>query len=179
MAEILVDSYSESNYDAGYYLNNGGILAMGQSLTGKAGILSSCKFYLKKEGSPTGNAYAKLYTHTGTFGTSSVPTGSVIATSDAFDVTALTTSYGLKTITFSGANKITLAEGTKYCIDVEYMGGDASNKVHVGHDASSVSHAGNQFYYISSWVAEAGRDCIFYVYAEPITTGAAFFLNFI
>ncbi len=97
----IVDSYSESNHSNVYAsLYNGFFTKFGQSFTGDGKILDSCKFYLKKVGSPTGMAVATIYAHTGTFGNGGKPTGSPLATSDNFDVSTLTVSNQLITFNF-------------------------------------------------------------------------------
>ena len=82
------DWHTEGHYNALADIYAGGNPAVGQSFTGNGLILNSAEFYLKKKGSPTGNAVVKIYAHSGTYGTSSVPTGSALATSDNFDVSA-------------------------------------------------------------------------------------------
>ena len=178
MAEILIDSYSESNYDIPGGMCNGDAIKRGQSFTA-SGIkkLTSYDFYLKKAlGSPTGNAVAKLYAHSGTYGTSSVPTGSALATSDALDVSTLTGNFQLITFTFTGAQQYVLGAGY-YCIAIEYSGGDVSNYIEVGLDGSSPTHSGNMIQWYTEWTAVSTYDVIFYVYGIPI--GGAFLLNFI
>lgn len=167
----IVDSYSESNYDFSSRIA-GSTWGVAQSFTGDGGTLDSVKFYLKKSGSPTGNAVAKIYAHTGTYGTSSAPTGIALATSDNFDVSTLTGSFALSTLIFSGANKITLTNGTKYCVSIEYSGGTYGvDDVSVGHDESSPTHDGNKSSYDDGWTTFSNKDACFYVYAddtEPI-----------
>lgn len=169
----LIDSYSESNNDYGHTLYNGWRTRTGQSFTGKKLKLSSCSFYLKKTGSPTGNAVAELYAHSGTFGTSSVPTGSALAVSDNFDVSTLTTSYALVTFNFSGVNRYLINTGY-FCISLEYSGGSSSNYITMGADNSSPAHSGNGFFYDSVWTA-VYQDICFYVYGIPISGGAFLF----
>ena len=163
VADHVVDSYSESNYDQDYNLYSGSIVGRGQSFTGDGSDISKATFYLKKTGSPTGNAVAKLYAHTGTYGTNGTPTGAALATSDNFDVSTLSGSMAL--VDFSFSTPYTLANGTYYVITIEYSGGDGSNYVVVGHDTSSSSHGGNRCYTSdgSSWTSNTG-DVIFYVY---------------
>jgi len=165
----LIDSYSESNYSGGSYLSGytDDYQKISQSITGKSSKLSSHKWYLKKLGSPTGNAVAVLYAHTGTYGTSSKPTGAALATSDNFDVSTLTTSYQLITFTFTGAQQYPLVNGTYYCMTIEYSGGDHTNCVIVGLDGISPTHSGNSAgYYNSAWTIYSARDEIFYVYGD-------------
>ena len=74
VSSIIADSYSETNYDDYFSESNeSNTSECGQSFTGDGGVLNNCKFYIKKTGSPTGNAYAKIYAHSGTFGISSIP----------------------------------------------------------------------------------------------------------
>jgi len=159
----IVDSYSESNYVGTSSLLYSAQSKVGQSFTGDGGILSSAKFYLRKVGSPTGNAVVKIYAHTGTFGSSSMPTGTSLATSDTFDVSTLTTANQLINFNFSGANKIQLIDETKYVVVIEYSGGDASSYILVGLDATSPTHDGN---YYSTYGASSSVDTCFYVYAD-------------
>lgn len=163
----IIDSYSESNQSSGVPLYSGSWTSFGQSFTGAGGALASAVFYFRKFGSPTGNIIAKVYSHSGTFGTSSVP-NALLATSDNVDVSTLSPSptYGLKAFTFSGAEQITLVAGTKYCTVVEYTGGDGSNYPVVGYDGSSPTHAGNSAFYpqVGAWLADASIDACFYVY---------------
>jgi len=152
----IVDSYSESNHDSGYGY------PCGQSFTGNGSILDSAKVFTSREGSPSGNCYIKIYAHSGTFGTSSVPTGSALATSDVRDASTLT-SYGLSTFTFSGAERIRLINNTHYVMVFDYSGTDLS----IGGDMTSPTHDGNYCgYYNGSWTAYSGYDLCFYIYGE-------------
>ncbi|GAI05235.1 unnamed protein product, partial [marine sediment metagenome] len=143
---------------------------VGQSFTGDGRVLNNAVFYIKKSGSPTGNAYAKIYAHSGTFGTSSVPTGAALAVSEGVDVSNLTTSFQLIAFNFSGANKITLTNGTKYVVVIEYTGGTLySHEVVVGYDTGTPSHPGNFCAYHTGWTAYPTTDLCFYVYYEEET----------
>jgi len=109
----LIDFYSESNFSSQDGLSSAYSTGHAQSFTcGFNCNLDSAKFYFSKGGSPTGNAYAKVYAHSGTYGTSSVPTGAALATSDAVDVSGLSAALNLKTFNFSGANRISLSAST-------------------------------------------------------------------
>ena len=163
------DSYSTSNQDGTGKCGandpgNGIYPGYAQAFdSGAGGTLDLCKFYLSKTGTPTGNATAKIYAHTGTFGTDSKPTGTALATSDVLDVSTLTGSLVEKTFNFSGANRIALTASTKYCVTIEYSGGDASNYVNVGFDENSPTHGGNMALLISGTWTENFRDAIFTV----------------
>ena len=163
-------TYNESNVDSYQSLNNT-TTAISQSFAGTAGLLCSCKFYLQKTGSPTGNAVARLYTHSGSMGTSSVPTGRCLSISDTFDVSTLTGSPAL--IEFKFAWPYTLT-ATNWCIVLEYTSGTVANYVQVGYDASAPSHGGNKATYASAaWTAQSGQDVAFYCYNFTYTTGTA------
>jgi hypothetical protein len=168
---VLLASYDPSGNgsaidDDGYIGDSTMVLEVSQSFaSGDGGTLDSAKFYLSKTGSPTGNAYARIYAHTGTYGTSSLPTGSVLATSDALNVASLTTSRVLTTLSFSGANRISLTASTYYCVTFYYANGSAwSTAALIGKDSSSPSHAGNVGEYRSSWTAANDQDLLFYLY---------------
>jgi hypothetical protein len=167
-AQGYADLYSESNYSADVAPIYGGGASQGyQSFTGKSGKITSCKWYLKKTGLPTGNITAKLYAHSGTYGSSSVPTGVALATSDNVDVSTLSTSIGLINFTFTGANQYTTTGGTYYCIVVEYTGGDAGKYISFGTDNSSPTHGGNTGYFVSpTYTAISGSDACFYIFGE-------------
>jgi hypothetical protein len=173
----LIDSYSESNVngsDVVFGSGGGDTSKRGQSLTcGGVYTLDSAKFYLKKTGSPTGNAYAELWSHSGDYGTSSVGS-SLLATSDTFDVSSLTTSSQLITFTFSAAQRIELA-ASYYVLMLKFTGGDASNNVQIGYDSSSPSASGNYVYMtnVSTWGAISAVDIAFYLYGEAAAAGTS------
>lgn len=167
----LLDSYSESNFESGW----GGIYGSGYPALGQAFnpgavdvTLDSVQFYMSKTGSPTGNAVAKVYAISGTYGTNAVPTGAALATSNNFDVSTLSGSWALATFTFG--TPPTLTGGVKYFISVEFSGGDASNYPDMGFDFSP-SHAGNMAYYISSWAGVSYGDACFYAYGTVAAAG--------
>ena len=173
----LVDSYSESNQDSAWPVSAGAGLAqkVGQTFISTGGQIGSAKFYLKKNSTPTGNATAVLYAHTGTFGTNGTPTGVALATSDTFDVSTLTGSYQL--VTFNFPTPYNSIINTEYCISFEYSGGDSGKYVDVGRDATSPSHAGNNFVGgidgAPDWSSFDTIDIIFYVYSNDLTTSTS------
>ena len=117
--------------------------AVAQSFTGSGGNLSNAVFYLKKTNTPTGDAVAKVYTHSGAYGTTSIPTGTALATSETLDVTTLTTGYLEYRLRFIGDNNITLGNGTDYCVTFEYTETPgATHTVDVGYDTGG-AHGGN------------------------------------
>lgn len=167
MAKILVDSYTTGTAGNQVLLNNSSFqIAIAQSFTGAAVWLGEATFDVQKSGSPSGNLVAKLYAHSGTFGTSSVPTGSPLATSDNIAASSITTSYQTITFPFSGANRIQLTAGTKYVIVIDSAGttSDISNFFTVRAVSSGASHAGNYAGFSTSWAASSTIDTRFRVY---------------
>jgi len=147
-------------------LRSGSFVGVSQSFTGTGGTLSSASFALKKTGVPTGNAVVKLYAHSGTYGTSSIPTGTALATSDNINVANLTTSYVTTNIQFStAAQQYALVNATNYVITVEYSGGSVGNTLDVG---SNVGGYGGNYADLTgtTWTAIAANDATFAVYVN-------------
>jgi len=168
----IIDSYSESNcnwFDIPGNQNMGAYPYWGQSFTGNGQNLDKVKLYLSKEGSPTGSATVSIYAHSGEYGTTGIPTGNILATSDTFDISALTESYQLVDFPFSGANRINLGDGTRYFLVIDCPD-SSGNYVKIGIDTSSPTHGGNEAYYNNGWYYRAGTDMCFYVYGEDSTT---------
>lgn len=161
------DFYSESNLISHDNLDSDPTDAqgLGQAFRSNGGTLDSAQFSLKRQSNPTGNISAKLYAVTGTYGTTAIPTGTALATSDVIDVSTIPTTDGLFTFNFTGANRYLMINGTTYCIVLEYAGGDSSNFITLHTDNTSPTHAGNQVYLQSgAWNANASIDACFYVY---------------
>lgn len=163
---LTADSYSETNQDADAALQDAigvDLSAIGQTFLGNGGALSTVRWYVKKTGTPTGSAVAKIYAHSGAYG-GGVPTGPALATSDLFDVTSLTGSHVLRDFVFSGANQVLLASGTPYVAVLEYSAGSGGNIVQAGIDLSASTHPGNFVQYAAgAWSATTTLDACFYV----------------
>jgi hypothetical protein len=99
------------------------------------GTLTSCKLYVCKYGTVSGNVVAYLYAATGSPETAT-PTGSILATSDAVSTANLDTEFiptSLVTFTFSGSEQYALTSGNAYfCVIYSNAGSDSSNYVGVG-----------------------------------------------
>lgn len=162
---VLIDSYMGAANTSAYM--GSATLAWGQSFTttGEVLRLQSCVFRARREGSPTGNVYARVYAHTGTYGTSSLPTGAVLATSDAIDVSTFDSLNVTNVVfTFSGANRINLSANTYYVIVLEHAGTDNDNCVVIAMTGITASHEGNACrYFLGNWEAES-FDLYFAVY---------------
>jgi hypothetical protein len=168
---VLMDSYADTNQDTDQTLGNGTINGVGQSFTGNGDVVTAADFYLKKSGTPTGNATVRIYAHSGTFGTSSVPTGAALVSSETLDVSTLTTLY--QHITFKFLDDFTAVNTTKYVVAIEYSGGDGSNFVQVGTDGSAPTHGGNKSQLNGSWAAASGVDVVFEVWGDAVVVNAS------
>ena len=161
-SQTVVDSYSESNQDVDLYVSEART-GRAQSFTSTdGGTLDNVVFYIKKYSSPTGYAHAKIYAHSGTYGTSSLP-GALLATSDSIDVSTWST-YALIEFTFSGAERITLSASTYYIVSFEYVHATAGAYLNMGGDNSSQDHDGNSMRLEGTW-ATVTEDLCFYVYS--------------
>ncbi|MCP4201153.1 MAG: hypothetical protein GY769_04385 [bacterium] len=159
----ICDEYAESNQDSWFPLNNT-YNAVGQSFKGDGGKIGSVGFYLKKTGSPTGNYYVAIYSHLGVYGSTGVP-GGEHARSELLDVEQITASAEF--IRFDIDDDLILEKGTAYFAVLVYFGGDASNYLEVGYDASSPTHGGNAAPYIAAWTPSAGADVVFEIRTDP------------
>lgn len=135
------------------------------SFNGTGTRLEKVGVELRKTGSPNALVKAALYAHSGTYGSSSVPTGSPLETSTTIinSSSTLTTSYAFYNFTFASTTQLTA--DTKYCVVVYVDSGtvDASN--YIRGSLAAVGHSGNIAEYASSaWTANTGYDARFYVY---------------
>lgn len=176
-----IDWYSQSYSYGGLALYQGSDVKGGQSFESD-GIyqVDSVVFYIRRVGTPpAADLHTYIYAHSGTFGTSSVPTGSPIGESDAVNSSGLTTSFVKYTFAFS--LKPTIGMGY-YCVSIEYAasGSNSSNYVDISQDAFTLSHPGNRFAYkvATGWGAASTRDVIFYVYGHDIKGNIFLWHNF-
>jgi phage minor structural protein len=167
---ILIDKYSEANKSAVERIatDAGESNQLGQSFTGTGKILNKITLYLAKVGLPTEYIYVSVYAHSGTFGTSSIPTGSALAISNQVSVSSLGIYSALIDFTFTGSNKIALANGTKYVWIITTTQGTSSDNVLVGIDSTSPTHGGNYCFHNvgGAWSYNAAKDVIFYVWGD-------------
>ena len=168
MTESILDGYTSMNGPSYGIIDAAGAAGdmVSQSFTGVDAVLSRAQFWMFADSTAVGSLYAHIYAHTGTFGTSSKPTGSPLATSDAINSDSITEDSGgaIITFTFSGANKIQLVAGTKYTVVLDGTSMSAGF-VRPLRDNGASTHAGNYALYVSSvWTAYASEDAWFRVY---------------
>lgn len=170
---ITFDSYSEENDDGNAcVLSRIGKVGGTSFNAGATAPLVRMVFFLKGKGTPTGTIIAKLYAHTGTYGSSGVATGDALDTSiNSFDVATISTaSYEPYTFNFSGS--VQLTAGTKY-VAVVYITGslNVSNCVWLMQDGSTLGHAGcfvGDDALGTGWYADNSFDVPFYVYGNIV-----------
>jgi hypothetical protein len=165
---VLIDSYSESNYDGFKALASGSAyIEMGQAITmpGTSYKVTSVKFYLATTGSPE-PCTVKIYNCTGTPGADGNATGSYIAESESKQFSR--SEYALEEFTFTGDNQIILNANSNYTIELSHHGGSALKSYKFGYDSSSPTHAGNLCYHDADEVPgyPTGYDACFYLYGE-------------
>jgi len=143
-------------------LGDGTILTQHQSFTVGANTmyLRRARFRLKiGAGAPTGDITATLYAHDGTYGTSSVGTGGVLATSEAVPATRLRSAYD--EIEFVFNTPVEMTGGAYYMIGVEFAD-DVSNYVQVD-GVETTGHDGNRADNDGSWNTDDTDDLWFRV----------------
>lgn len=162
----IIDSYSESNHQVGniWEVDSSAWLELGQVFESTGGVLTSAKFYLKRHASSTGSAFAKLYAITGTPGTDAEPTGSALATSNALDVSSISSS-SYELIEFNFTDNYTMVNGTHYAIMFAYSA--TANPIEVAVDGTAPSHNGNgATLFGSEFDGDPFIDVCFYVYGD-------------
>jgi len=168
---ILLDSFSETQTTS-YTSTSTTTTSYAHSFVAPVTTkISSVKFYLRKAGSPTGNCYAKLYAHTGTFGSSGKPTGSSLATSAGVDATSIQLTANLFEFTFTGENKYTLQKDTAYCLAFDFDNDSSTDVLTIGYRNSS-GHTGNMSGFSSgNWavLGSGNYDIPFYLYGDDTT----------
>jgi len=164
----IIDSYSESNRDDNTYVSSS---IKGQSFTGNGSILKSAQFLLTLVYPAYGDEdyYLEIYEHSGIYGTTGVPTGSPLATSDIVSTEDIDASWSFRTFNFSGSNQIVLENGVKYFLVIKTVNTPTSRNS-IGLDSSSPTHPGNGAYNSgSSWTPASTWDFPFYVYGDELT----------
>lgn len=161
----LEDEETVGAYGTPVYNDDGGIGQSFQTVNG--GQLDSLVFKCTRSGT-LGNCYAKIYNHSGTFGTSSVPTGSALATSDAVAIADIGISAGDIIFNFSGSDRIILDPSTYYVVVCGYV--TDTDYVSIAFDQSD-NHGGNYCTgrESTSWSSNSGYDTIFKVFLAPVT----------
>ena len=156
---VLIDSStvaspSDTNVDSSQL--------MGQSFeVQNTCTLDSLIIDMKTNSSPSGSFQFEIYAMTGTYGSTSKPTGSVLATSDTVTVGSLTSSYATYTVYFTGANAIAMTAGQRYCLVCNYANTSFPNSIYLKNKTPSF-HGGNQSYQSGgTWTELGAYDVVF------------------
>lgn len=162
------DSYPDTNQNATQTFGDATTIGVAQSFTGAGNKLRRIQVDLARVGNPTGTINAKIWAHSGVFGTTSVPSGvEPIGVSQPLNVETLGGTLTVTDIDF--VNGPTLVAATKYVLALhlgaDYVG-SAPDHVIVGTDTTAPSHAGNISTFVAGWVADATRDMIFFLLSE-------------
>jgi hypothetical protein len=171
-SDTLIDSYTDSTVTTFNLIPVGGLAQAGQSFTMLSSDykITSAKFRLSKTGLPNGTGYAFLYAHSGTYGASSVPTGSALAQSEGLDISTIAGSSTVYELTFNASQQYTMIANAYYCSvfgNATTWEGDSSNYIQFYFAYSSPTHSGNEVKYTTSsgtWNYDVGFDAVFYVY---------------
>jgi hypothetical protein len=166
----LIDSHGVENVTGAVSLNNSAFTKLAHSiLVSGDSVIYKVSFYLKRSGTIAGNVVSKIYATSGIFGTSSIPTGTALATSDNVVISSIDNSaYVLVDFYFTGVNVITLSRGSNYCVSIEPDAITAPSFIGVDLDqgTSVPNHNGNLSLYLGGvWYSDADSDTIFYLYA--------------
>ncbi len=135
----------------------------GQSFMGDGKKLMRVGFYMSRGGTPPGTISARLYAHSGVFGTSGIATGPVLATSNALVCAAVPMRW--QWMYFDFDNTFTLQNGVPYVIGLTPTSITNSNDgVLIGARASNVI-AGNTVGYSGGfWNSGYGADTLHEIY---------------
>lgn len=162
---VAEDSATDTGSD--FVVDNATITGAAQSFSVGANNVLATKatVYLKATGSPTGNIIAQIFTHSGTYGTSSVPNTQTGSDSSPVDSSILTTDY--QKITFTFPTPVPLTASTYYCLVITHANGGAGDYVNVRGLATTGAHGGNRSHDTAGWSAVALDDLAFEVYTAP------------
>jgi len=122
--------------------------------------LAQAIFELREVNAPTGNAVARLYAMTGTYGLSGLPTGAALATSDPVDISTIGGVF--TNVTFKFTDNYLMDANTSYCIVYENPAAGVDNvdyiRTTIGNGAT-----GNGGYYDNTGWNQLASDFIFEV----------------
>lgn len=164
----LSDEYTDQN-TANSFSNSISQQYTGQSINGDGGVITTVEFGLAAgANNPSGTLKAYVYAHFGPYGSGGKPIGPALATSEGVSASVLSPGVSPQWIefTFSGANQITLVNGTKYCLVVDMTPISASDYPKIFIDTSSPTHGGNWFLgtHVPVWTGYPAIDACFKLY---------------
>ncbi len=149
-----------------YALDNSSYKIAQKLVPGVYGDIKFAMFKLKKVGSPVANMVWKIITDK-----EGQPTGPVVATSNANDVSSFPSSPALMGFYLSSPCIISTASSLFWLV-LEYSSPttiDSSNYVSVTYDSSGAYGQPLATYNGSSWTIENEKSCVFAVYSDDLT----------
>jgi hypothetical protein len=166
MAGVLDQSQTGQSFFFGCF-NGSPQEYVGQGVqAGLPGVVSQVDFYLRKVGSPTGNANIEIWSRDG----GGLPSAKVSGTA-TLDVSTVGTSFGWVSVNIVGSPEY--AVNDVFCPIIYYSSGDGSNKIDVGYD--NASYANGILSYDTdgaSWTGAASYDLTFRTYMAPAGSSA-------
>jgi hypothetical protein len=176
--KLLQDFCDKSFYSTSDSIVNSGAspISWAQSFTAaSSNNLVSVVFPLFRTSTASGTLTCKLYAHSGTYGSTGVPTGAALATSNTFSEAnvASTTNTTPDLIEFTFPTPYALVSGTHYFIAIETTNTSTSAFVALRVTSNTSAHGGNAAAKASNtlvWTAQS-QDLIFYLYSDgPLLT---------
>lgn len=166
---LVGDEYTVDNYSADQTIDNN-LDAVYQSFVGNGEHLSSITLLIEKVGVPAGDMTMEVYAHTGTYGTSSEPTGAAIATAVAINTdNELDLHYHIVMFLFD--ETVTLTNGVNYVWQLNYTTGTATDYINLAIDNTTPTHGGNFGTYNGvTYTSVSGTDAIFRVVEGNVRT---------
>lgn len=167
---VQAPQIEDSNTDTGnlYVVDNATITGAAQSWQNGSNAMYVTKVtaYMQATGSPTGNMTCSIFTHSGSYGTSSIPLVISGVASDGLDTSVIGTA-AVEQVTFNFSTPVAVAASTDYTVVFEHPDGDGSNYIEVQGLTSSGTHSGNRSHNTAGWTAVAADDLRFEVYTSP------------
>ncbi len=172
---LLIDSaattgYADTNCDASQLV--------GQAFqVQNTSTLDHATIRMKTNGTPTGNFHLLIYAMSGAYGSTAVPTGSILATSDNISAGSLTGTYATATVNFSGANRIAMTVGQNYVLTCDYANTSWPNAILFENKTPSFA-GGNQSYFSGSWAYLSAYDMAFQLWGVSAAVSSPSTLGF-
>lgn len=137
-----------------YHAGEPNLPKIGQSFIGNGSYIDSVLLRLKTIGSPTGNVVLKIYKHSGTYGTTGIPSNKLMAVSEVIPMDELDPGLVDVTFVFTGLNRMILIDGFHYFLVIEYLDSTYDNTIacestvdlHDGNVAKYFIDFGNVWY---------------------------------
>ena len=138
-----------------------------QSFTGTGKYIDKVTLAFSISGGTITTGNVQIYAISGTHGSSAIPIGSALATSDDVDLSVLSSG---DTADFVFSTNFKLVSGTNYCFAFEYSG-DSSNYIYIGV-RSVDEHSGNYSFsnFDGNWTADNTKDVSFQIYGKDLMT---------